>query len=116
MKIQFLYFSDCPNHEQARKNLYEAIKKAKVRDYHIEEVEIKTEDDALKYKFPGSPTIRVNGVDVDPSYIDNGNYGLVRRVYKIGEKSCGAPTVEMIREALEDANFYESIKKIGGCC
>lgn len=59
MKIQFLYFSDCPNHAKARENLLEAIKLAKVKDYHIEEIEIKTEEEALRYKFPGSPTIRL---------------------------------------------------------
>jgi len=116
MKIQFLYFSDCPNHEMARKNLMEAISEAKIKHYEIEEIEIKTEDDALKYRFPGSPTIRVNGVDVNPNYVDNGNYGLVCRVYRIGDKFYGSPTKEMIKEALEDASFYEGIKEVGGCC
>lgn len=96
--------------------MYEAIEKAKIKNYHIEEIEIKTEEEALKYKFPGSPTIRVNGVDVDPFYMDNGNYGLMCRVYRIGGKFLGAPTVEMIKEALEDASFYEGIKEVGGCC
>jgi len=52
MKIQFLYFSDCPNHEMARKNLMEAISEAKIKHYEIEEIEIKSEDDALKYRSP----------------------------------------------------------------
>ncbi len=116
MKIQFLYFSDCPNHKKARENLLEAIEKARIKDYHIEEIEIKTEEEALKYKFPGSPTIRVNGVDVDPSYVDSGNYGMMCRIYKINGQFYGAPTVEMIKEALEDASFYEGIKEVGGCC
>ncbi len=116
MKIQFLYFSDCPNHELARKNLIDAIEELGIEHCHIEEIEVKTEEDAVKYKFPGSPTIRVNGVDVDPSYIDRGNYGLMCRVYKIGEKFYGAPTKELIKEAIEDAKFYEGIKEVGGCC
>lgn len=116
IKIQFLYFSDCPNHETARKNLMEAISKVRLNHYEIEEIEIKSEEDAQRYKFPGSPTIRVNGVDVDPNYIDSGNYALMCRVYRIGDKFHGAPTVEMIKEALEDASFYEGIKEAGGCC
>ena len=51
MKIQFLYFSDCPNHKKARENLLEAIEKARIKDYHIEEIEIKTEEEALKLSF-----------------------------------------------------------------
>ncbi len=116
MKIQFLYFSGCPNHEIARKNLMEAIDEARIKDYVIEEIEIKDDEDALKYRFPGSPTIRVNGVDVDPSYVDSGNYGLMCRVYRIGDNFYGAPTKEMIKDALEDASFYEGIKEVGGCC
>lgn len=116
MKIQFLYFSDCPNHEIARKNLMEAIAEAKIQDYHIEEIEIKTEEEAIKYKFPGSPTIRVNGIDVDPNYVDKGDYGLMCRVYRINEKFYGAPPKEIIKEALEEARFYGGIKEAGGCC
>lgn len=116
MKIQFLYFSDCPNHELARKNLMEAIEEAKIEHYHIEEIEIKTEEDAVKYKFPGSPTIRVDGVDVDPNYIDKGEYGFMCRVYKVNDKFYGAPPKELIMEALEEARFYEGIKGVGGCC
>ncbi len=116
MKIQFLYFSDCPNYKLAWENLMEAIAEAKIEHYHIEEIEIKTEEDAIKYKFPGSPTIRVNGIDVDPNYVDRGNYGLMCRVYRINEKFYGAPPKEVIREALEEARFYEGIKGAGGCC
>jgi len=94
----------------------DAISEAKIEHYHIEEIEIKTEEEAVKYKFPGSPTIRVNGVDVDPNYIDNGNYGVMCRVYRIGGKFYGAPPKEVIKEALEDARFFEGIKEVGGCC
>lgn len=116
MKIQLLYFSGCPNLEYARKNLFEAVEKTRIKHYHIEEIEVRTEEEALRYKFPGSPTVRINGVDVDPSYIDNGKYGLVCRMYKVGERFYGAPTVDMIKEAIEDAKFYEGIKEVGGCC
>ena len=36
---------------------------------------ISTKEEAIKYKFHGSPTILVNGVDLDPGMRDNTTYG-----------------------------------------
>jgi len=63
MKIQLLYILDCPwcvkTKELVRKGLKELGVKAKV-----EEILIDTDEKAKKHRFAGSPTIRINGKDL----------------------------------------------------
>ncbi len=102
MQIQLLYFKECPNYKTAYANLIEALSKLKINDYEIEMIEIKNDEDAIKYKFPGSPTIRIDGNDIDLTYKDEGNYILACRVYKFEGKFYGAPPKEMIEISLKE--------------
>ena len=65
MKIEVLYFDGCPNHrlavEQVRQLLGEEGVSAEVL-----EVNVSDESIAQKVGFLGSPSIRVNGLDVEP--------------------------------------------------
>lgn len=45
----------------------------------IELLRIETENDALRERFVGSPTIRIDGIDVSPA--EGEPYGLTCRVY-----------------------------------
>jgi len=63
MKIEILYILDCPwcvkTKELVRKSLEELETKA-----DIEEILIDSDEKARKYNFIGSPTIRINGKDI----------------------------------------------------
>jgi hypothetical protein len=65
MKIEVLYFDGCPNHmtavEQVRQLLAEEGVPAEVL-----EVNVSDESIAQKVGFLGSPSVRVNGLDVEP--------------------------------------------------
>lgn len=37
---------------------------------------------AVQERFPGSPTIRVDGIDIDPTYVDPGDYTPRCRLYR----------------------------------
>ena len=63
MRIQLLWFEDCPNHEQARATLRELLQQRQP-DVDVEEIEVSDPDLADGLQFPGSPTIRINGKDV----------------------------------------------------
>jgi hypothetical protein len=64
LPIDFLYFEDCPSHARALEVLREVIQSEGVKaDVQIHQVE--TEEQAEQLKFPGSPTIRIAGVDID---------------------------------------------------
>ncbi len=97
MKIELLYFEGCPSYRVAEGWLREALAKANVSD-PITMIEIKTEADAQHWKFPGSPTIRFDGVD--PFEQGEAQYGLECRVYLTPEGLRGWPTKEMLRAAL----------------
>ena len=62
---------------------------------------MKSDDDAQRLKFPGSPTIRVNGSDVDPTGADQMAAALTCRVYHLEDgRFSPVPSKEMIRRAL----------------
>ena len=66
MRIDFLFWRDCPSHPEARELLRDVLQERGV-DAEIVEREVLTQDEAEELAFPGSPTIRVDGRDVDPA-------------------------------------------------
>lgn len=76
--VDFLYWEDCPSHERALELLNEVIEREGV-DANVRIVKVETDEDAERLQFPGSPTIRVAGRDIDET---PGAYiGLTCRVY-----------------------------------
>ena len=66
MKIEFLYFSGCPSYKQGLKNLKQALGELGL-DENLETINIDSDEKAKEYSFIGSPTIRINEVDLDPN-------------------------------------------------
>jgi len=64
MKIQFLYSDECPNTETAYSRLEEAVSEL-VSDTTIEKIKVATEEAAQKYNFYGSPSIHIDGMDLE---------------------------------------------------
>ncbi len=64
-KIELLYWDGCPSHPEALALLHEVLaRKGVVTEVELHEVHSQEEAEALH--FPGSPTIRFDGRDVDP--------------------------------------------------
>jgi len=99
LKIRFLYFKGCPNARPALKLLKEVLKEKNIKD-KIEVIEIKSEEDAKKYKFLGSPSIQINGLDIEKQK-HNSPPVFGCRVYKTKDGYSGVPSKEMILKALE---------------
>ena len=97
MQIELLYFEECPSYRVAEDGLREVLTEANVSD-PIKLIEIKTDTDAQQWKFPGSPTIRFDGVD--PFERGETQYGLECRMYLTPDGLRGWPTKEMLRKAL----------------
>lgn len=97
--IELLYFSDCPHYQRALTVLQEAVTVAKL-DASIDLVAVETQEEAERHQFYGSPTIRINGVDIvppDPS----ASPALACRVYHTAEGALSPlPPVEVINAAL----------------
>jgi hypothetical protein len=99
MKIELLYFEGCPSYRVAEDRLREVLAEANVSD-SIRMIEIKTEADARRWRFQGSPTIRFDGVD--PFEHGEARYGLECRVYLTPGGLRGWPTKNMLRAALKN--------------
>ena len=99
MKIELLYMDGCPSYRVAEDMLREVLAEAKISD-PITLIEIKAETDAQHWKFPGSPTIRFDGVD--PFKQGSGEYGLECRVFVTPNGLQGWPTKAMLRRVIKN--------------
>jgi hypothetical protein len=79
--IEFLWWRECPSWERALDLLREEMAAAGIADERLAMVELGDDAEAERLGFPGSPTIRVRGRDVDPPGPD-APIGLTCRVYR----------------------------------
>ena len=80
-RVEFLWWRECPSWERALGMLREAMSTAGLDPQAIEMREVDTEDGARRERFIGSPTIRIDGSDIDPPP-DCEPVGLACRVYR----------------------------------
>ncbi len=102
MKIELLYFSGCPTFKNAEDVLAEVMKELGI-DEPVEKIDVQSQEEAVERKFLGSPTIRINGLDVDESARSATDYALKCRIYQTSEGLLGWPDKEMVLEALKEA-------------
>jgi hypothetical protein len=100
MRIELLYFEGCPSHEAFLPRLHELLARARV-DVPVDMRRVETDGDAQRERFLGSPTLRIDGVDVDPNVSGRTDYGLKCRLYPAGGKLRNAPPDGWVVEALE---------------
>jgi hypothetical protein len=100
VKVELLYFDGCPGYRKAEQSLAGALSQEGIRS-EVELVAVNTDEEAGALKFPGSPTIRMDGQDLFPSSAgDRDDQRLCCRVYATPEGLKDHPTEEMIRAAL----------------
>ena len=99
MTIEILYFEGCPNHELLRERLPPLLEMAGIVTEPTLR-EITTQHDAEQERFLGSPTLRVNGHDVEPAADDRTDYGLKCRLYRTPDGLTGLPADRWILAAL----------------
>jgi hypothetical protein len=102
MKVEILYFAGCPNHAAAV-DLVRTVLREEGAAAEMVEVEIKDSSMAQKVGFLGSPSIRVNGQDVERSARSAGSFGLTCRTYFAEGRRFAAPPCEWIRDAVQEA-------------
>lgn len=99
MKIEVLYFDGCPNHKPALERVRQVLAEeglfAEVLEVNVSEPSI-----AHKIGFLGSPSIRVNGLDVEPGARRWRAYGIMCRTYGVNGRREGLPSHEMLRQAM----------------
>lgn len=99
MQVEFLWFDGCPNHETARRTLNEAMEELGL-GVAVEVIQVESNEAAEFHRFQGSPSIRIDGVDVDPVPVTEMPYGMACRIYLTPDGPQGWPAKETIRTAL----------------
>lgn len=102
MKIEILYFDGCPNHRPAVEGVREVLREEGI-SAEIVEVNVEDASMARELKFLGSPSIRVNGLDVEPAMRAAHEYGILCRTYAVNDRRIGLPSRELLRKALSEA-------------
>ncbi|MCW3819342.1 hypothetical protein ONA91_33360 [Micromonospora sp. DR5-3] len=98
--IEVWYFDGCPSHEVFMPHLRALLDAAGV-DERIHERAVETDVDAQAHRFLGSPTLRIDGVDIDPTAGQRTDYGLQCRLYPAPDGVRGTPPDEWILAALQ---------------
>ncbi len=96
-EIELLYFDGCPSWQSALENLKQVIEEEKF-PCQVRLIEIITPHQAQAEKFLGSPSFRMNGIDLWPE--TRAQYNLSCRVYQTRQGMLGDPTIEMLRERI----------------
>ncbi len=80
--------------------MYVELKRALQLEQLPDEVELIPVVDAEAKRFIGSPTIRIDGVDLEGPAAETRGYAYGCRVYADGGRMVGRPSVDQIRQAL----------------
>jgi len=102
-RVEILYFDGCPNHEPTRA-LVERVAAELDLQPQIELVNVPDSEAAARLRFLGSPTVRVEGRDVEPGAEQRGECVLSCRVYRSEHGFAGQPDASWIRTALSEAS------------
>jgi hypothetical protein len=98
VKVRFLYTDECSSHGDALLRLRQVLDEEGV-EADIEVVRVETFDEAKKERFPGSPTIMINGHDIDP--VSHVEYAPTCRAYRLEDgRISPLPSTSMIRKAV----------------
>ncbi|MEA2003311.1 MAG: thioredoxin family protein [Actinomycetota bacterium] len=98
MRVQLLYFDDCPNYE-ATITLLREVLSTDGSSQEIELVNVDTPEAAERWQFRGSPTILIDGQD--PFLDMDAPVGLSCRIYLTPDGLAGSPTLAELRSAIE---------------
>lgn len=101
--IEFFYWEECPSHERALTILRDVMAEEGIAA-PVDVIEVKTEEEAQRYRFYGSPTIHINGRDIVPPLEDAGEPSLTCRAYRRADgRISPLPPREQIVAALRAA-------------
>ncbi len=106
MHVRFLYFEGCPSHDVALQRLQKVMTEEGVGS-EVEVIKVETTEEAERFRFPGSPTILINGSDIEPPL--SAQHALTCRAYRLEDgRISPLPSETMIRKAIRKASAEKS--------
>lgn len=97
--VEVLSFEGCPHAEPALE-LARRIARESGVDAEVRRIDLNDAEEALAWRFIGSPTIRIDGRDVEPGADERNVYALSCRMYRTGAGMSGLPDEQWVRGAL----------------
>lgn len=94
-KVTIQFFAGCPNHPPVMDMVERLIARHGLR-VDLDQVEVAPAD-VERIRFLGSPTVLVDGVDIEPGAHERTEYALTCRKYPTPN---GLPDAEMLLQAL----------------
>jgi hypothetical protein len=102
MTVELLWWDGCPSHPEALADLERILRDEGV-DAEVTRIEILDDEQARRERFPGSPTIRIDGRDIVPPG-EGEPYSLTCRVYRLRDgRISPVPDPEDVRDAVRSA-------------
>ena len=99
MKVELLWWEGCPSYPETLGDLRRVLRDEGV-EAEVDLVEVETDEQARAERFPGSPTVRLDGVDAIPPP-ETEPFSLTCRVYRLRDGRISAtPDPEDLREAV----------------
>jgi hypothetical protein len=102
MKIELFYFDGCPGYKTARKYIDEALNEKGLK-VPVAMVKITGDEDAARYRFLGSPSIRIDGRDIESGTEKIKVFSLRCRLYLEDDNVLEWPGRKLIRQAIDKA-------------
>jgi hypothetical protein len=105
MTVELLYLPGCPNHGKAA-SLVRSVLQAEGLNTELRETPVIDYEQAQALGFPGSPTLLVNGRDIEIAF--QSQVGFACRRYMVKAKPLGVPPRSWIEHAIRDAKMWEA--------
>lgn len=102
IRIELFYFDGCPNVHDAQLNLAAAVAESGIQA-EVKLTTVTTDEEAAATQFLGSPSVRVEGFDVELFEDSQTEYSLRCRRYAVDGSVQGFPSKQMIRSAIQRA-------------
>lgn len=102
MTLELLYLDGCPNRD-ATEELMHSVLDAEGIPAEVRQILIRNHEDAEAHGFPGSPTVRVNGRDIENLSSDHRGIGFACRTYFVAGKAQGVPPRSLVESAVRAA-------------
>src|SRR5260370_31651741 len=80
MKIELLYVKGCSRWKSALARLRQVLREERVSE-PVRIIEVDHQEEAVRLRFLGSPTIRIDTYDIEPEASSRSHFGLVCRTY-----------------------------------
>jgi hypothetical protein len=100
VRIEVLFFDGCPNYQSLLPHLRSLLQAGGFADAPIDLVRVTDAETAQRERFLGSPTVRVDGEDVEPGAGARTDFGLKCRLFATPDGLRGMPEDEWVLSAL----------------